>query len=294
MSGALDELYEGGEATNEGAAATPAPEPVVAQPPAGEPAPVQSQEAQAAEVQPQAAPPSPPVQEHAQPPLAPVTALLDERERRQAIQRERDELRAQLEAYERAKREAQEQAPNILDDPEGYHAYMTSQIMGLQRSFDARLQQALTSERMSISEDRWRDKLGDEDWKKLNDWIKSWPQQAHRQAMSQRDPYGWAWGRFQQIEKAQRFKTIEEKLGGKDPDAWLEEKLQERLAAQSPQPQPAAQPQAQAPDRPRNPDGTFASPSEQQPHRPASLSQMNGSAVHTPTAPGSVLDELYS
>ena len=55
----------------------------------------------------------------------PLTALLDEREKRQALKRERDELEQRLQALE-AQRQPQSQAqiPDPYEDPAGYQQYI--------------------------------------------------------------------------------------------------------------------------------------------------------------------------
>ena len=59
----------------------------------------------------------------------PLTALLDEREKRQALKRERDELEQRLQALE-AQRQPQPQAqiPDPYEDPAGYQQYIQAQI----------------------------------------------------------------------------------------------------------------------------------------------------------------------
>lgn len=277
MSGALDEIFDEG-----GAAAavvqTPAVEPVAAQTETVV-APVQVE----TPVTPPAAPEGP-----ASDPMAPVKALLDERDRRQAAERRL----AEFEARERKAKEAAAapQAPNILDDPEGYHAYMMNQMQGMQKSFDGRLQSTIIDERLAISEERWSEKLGPEKFAKMNDWIKEmWSKDVHAKAQQQRDPYGWAHQQFEQVERAERAKTFDEKLGGKDLDAYIAEQVAAKLAEAQAAQTPAAEPQ-----RVRNPDGTFASPQTQQRHTPPSLNQITAAAVTNGSGAASALEELYN
>jgi hypothetical protein len=60
----------------------------------------------------------------------PIRELLDERDRRQAAEREREALKQRIAAYERQQRQAAEapQAPNPLVDPEGYDLFLREQV----------------------------------------------------------------------------------------------------------------------------------------------------------------------
>lgn len=70
--------------------------------------------------EPVSAPPAEPQKEQH---VAPLTALLDEREKRQAAERELQELRAWRQKQEDAQRAAQVQAPDPRQDPNGALAY---------------------------------------------------------------------------------------------------------------------------------------------------------------------------
>jgi len=61
-----------------------------------------------------------------QPTPVPIGALLDEREKRQAVQAERDALKARVAEYERAKEAPK--VPDMFADPDGFAAYNQRQI----------------------------------------------------------------------------------------------------------------------------------------------------------------------
>lgn len=278
MSG-LDELY-GSDDANESAPATVAPEPAPAQPvEPSQAAPVEAVVTPEPVVTP---PPSPTV---------PLAAQLDERDRRKAAEARAHALEQRLAAIERAKQEAAAQRPNVLDDPDAYDAWWDNRFRTFEQSFDQRLESAVTQERMSNSMDKWSEKLGEEQWNKLNSWIKSsWSQATHAEAMRQRDPYGWANKQFEQVERVQRARTLEEQLGGKTLDEVVAERVAAALAtAQPAQPAPAA-----APSQPRDQGGRFASPSQTQRHEPPSLNEVTAAVTALNGAGGgSALEELY-
>lgn len=260
-----------------------APEAAVDTPAVAEGAPPQS-EAEPTPAPAQAEPQTPPAETPA--PSAPsgrdrdiaglIKALQDERDQTKAAREEAARLKAWRDEQERKAAEAAAQVPDPLEHPEDFVGYFKNEIATLNKTFDARLQSELTKQRASFSARAWKKELGPENWKKLNEWVASnWSDQHHRHAMLQEDPYGFAWEKFQEIERGKRVKTIEEKLSGKDLDAYIAEQVAAKLAEAQAQP---AQPGAPAqPDRPRNPDGTFASPSQpQQRHQPPSLATVNG------------------
>lgn len=254
---------------------TQAPLETVAPAPSPEPAPSPAPEPVAA-VTP-APVTEPPVQPVATPTqtadMVPLAVLLDERDKRRAAAAEAAQLRQWREQQERIRQEQREQFPNILDDPDGYHARMMEEITGIRREAQSQVQSAVIQERMANSEEKWQDKLGKEDWQKLNGWIKSsWDATTHQNAMKQRDPYGWAWSTLQGIERAERARQLEGELGGKDLATFLEEQRQKWLADQVSQaPVLDQQPSHPASQQPRAPDGKFASPSEPQRFEPVSL-----------------------
>lgn len=270
----------------EPAASDPAPGPE-----GGNGASVQPAEAQA---EPVAQAPAAPVEE--KDPMAPVRALLDERDKRQAIQRERDELARRLDQIDRQRREAAEKAPNMLDDPEAYHAYLMNQIAATKSGFAKTLDSVRIEERMATSEMIWSQKLGEEEWKALNKWIgETWGDAAHKHAMRQRDPYGWAFQQFDQDRKARRAEDLTKQLGDKDLDAFLEAKKAEWLAEQAAA-EPKSQPEAAepSPSQPRKSNGQFDSPSNTQRRSVPNLTDVNGAAAPNGADQRSAFDQAFS
>lgn len=227
-------------------------------------------------------------------------ALLDEREKRRAAEAKAAQLEAWRAEQERKAREATEQMPHPLDDPERFAQWLLhQQRTAVQRevgSLSTRHQQQVEV----ISRNMMQRYLGPEKFAELDQFIQAAPDQAHAIAMKQADPYGWFHEKFEQAQKARKAEAAAKQLeqfGGKS----VEEIIAERIAAERArweaergggQPQPA-QVQPAADTRPRNPDGTFAPSQPEQRHRPESLAKMNGAAIIAATAPGSALDELY-
>ncbi len=279
MSETTDELFDEVE-TPETPAETPAPE--------GAPAEATSEAAPAqTEAQPEPAAPAQPATAE----MVPLSVLLDERDKRQQAAREVAELRAWRQEQERRRQEAAANVPNVLDDPEGYHAWVQEQFGRMNRGFEQRLSVTLQRERLETSMDRWSEKLGKEEFEKLHAWTATMPPQWVRHAEGQRDPFGFAHREYEKVQKAKQAEELTAKLGGKDLAAFLEEQKQAWLAEQSANATPA-EPERQS--QPRAANGTHASPSETQRHRPASLSQVNGAAAPTGGDQRSAFDDTFS
>lgn len=235
----------------------------------------------------QASPPAPVVAA----PMVPLNMALDERDKRQAAERRAQEAEARWQAEERRREELRAQAPNVLEDPEGYHAWVQDRFGELNKGFESRLERAVITERLANSEEKWRDKLGDEKFEAFHAWTATQHPQWVAQAERQRDPFGFAYKEFDKIQKAQRAEQILGKLGDKDLDAFLEEQKQAWIAENAP---PADVPPL-TPERARAPDGKFtASPSQQQ--RPASapsLNSVNGAPAPRGTEQRSGYEALF-
>lgn len=273
MSG-YEELI--GTNTPEPQAETPAVEAVV-EPVVSEPAP---SEVQAPVETPEAA--APPAQAEPQDPMAPVKAILDERDRRQAaerraqaVERELQQFRAREAEQQRKAREASEQMPHPLDDPDGFANWLLRQQQtAVQRevgSLSTRHQQQVEV----ISKNMMLRHLGPEKFGELDKFIQAAPDQAHAIAMKQPDPYGWFHEKFEQAQKARKAEAAAKQLeqfGDKSIEEIVAERVAAALAAQTQAATPA--PAAPAVDtRVRNPDGTFApSTNQTQRHQPPSLS----------------------
>ena len=105
---------------------TPAPEPETSATPAAAPAPAPAPTPSTA------APPAP-----AESPQVPLAALHEERRKRAEIEAERQQLRAQIEQFQRAMQEAQApQAPDPEQDPLGYLSFQNQQLQARIQQMD--------------------------------------------------------------------------------------------------------------------------------------------------------------
>jgi hypothetical protein len=183
------------------------PEPVAAVD-KGEPAPVQ--------VAPASAPPAEPTEKQH---VAPLTALLDEREKRQAAEREAAELRAWRQQQEAAQRAAQMQAPDPRQDPAAALEYQRTVFQ--QQLYNARLGQS-----RFLAEQQFGKATVDEAFS----FFDKNPALSH-QFVDHPSPFHAA------VEFYKRQKVAEEV--GADPDAYrarLEAEIREKLMAEMQQP----------------------------------------------------------
>lgn len=188
-------------------------------------------------------PPAPAPQPEAH--SAPITALLDEREKRQAAERRAQEIEQQL-AQLRQQQQAQPQAapPSVYEDPEGFAGFMQQQIA--QQSLNAKLQ---------ISEDLARTKHGDEIVDQARDWTLQRFQTNpafQQEVLSHRNPYEYA---VQAYRKEQAF----QKLQGADLDQLLALYAQQQQQAANPLAAPAVMAPAAIPPQPEPPRRSQAS-----------------------------------
>ena len=180
------------------------------------PAPVQ-------ETQPVEAPPiapelaeAAPEPEAAQPEIAPpavhqdrnvpLAAMLDERDKRKAAERERDELRAA-----QAARQSPAEVPDPYDDPDGFKAHIGEQLAN----------QAL-SQRFDISETMARDKHGDDVVTAAMEWGANRAQTNpgfRDEFLSQKNPIDWV------VRQQKRDATLADV--GDDPDAYVRRRAAE-------------------------------------------------------------------
>lgn len=220
----------------------------VAQTPAETPAePVEAQATEPAPV----APPAP------EPAHAPITALLDEREKRQAAERRAQEIEARLRAYEQ---QQQVSVPDAYDDPEGFATFQQQQIE--QRIYATNLQ--------------WSRRIAE---------VQHTPQvvaQAHewgvercntdpffnQKVQSSPDPYGFV------IDQWKREQLLAE-VKPDDLEQFRAWKAQ--MATGAPQPQPVAQVRASTPPPPPS---LASAPSA-------------GGAAHVPVGAGRAYDSVF-
>ena len=90
-------------------------------------------------------------------------------------------------------------------------------------TIEHRLETQRVIDRLERSEDRFIDKFGDETFEETRDWLRTRPD-IERWAMGQRDPWKAAHDQY-------RREKLDSEVGS-DPEAWLETKLAERLAAE--------------------------------------------------------------
>jgi hypothetical protein len=155
----------------------PTPEPPVEAVPEPEAAPAEP-------VQPEPASPfTPPVVEaKPDPGFVPITAMLDERERRQKIEAELAQLRASQPQQQPQK------IPDMFEDPDGFQTYQ-AQVA----------QTATLNAKLDISEEMARDKFGDEAVDQARDWALQQSQTRpgfYQELMQQRNPYRYAVEQF--------------------------------------------------------------------------------------------------
>jgi len=257
-----------------------APEPA---PVASEPAPSEVQAPPVVETPPAAAA-EPPAQAEPQDPMAPVKALLDERDRRQAAERKAQEVARELatirardaEARRRAQ-EAASQLPHPLDDPEGFAEGVRALTNQAVRQVQTQTQAQQDRVVETMSRNALQRHIGKEQFTELEQFAQAAPDRAHELAYQSGDPWGWMYEKLQEAKAQRQREATLQALGGKT----LEERIAEAVAAERSkweaehgggQPQAAQQPAVDS--RPRNPDGTFASTSanQTQRHQPPSLS----------------------
>jgi hypothetical protein len=152
----------------------------------------------------------------------PISALLDEREKRQRAEREAEELRKQIEAQRQP-----QQVPDFYDDPEARLQMERQQTL-----------QLAWSNKLDVSEMLARERHGEETVEAAKvafiEACQTNPS-IYSELQRQQNPYGYvvAWHKRQSV-LAQM---------GDDPDKWIEQQIATRLqSAQTVQPKPPAPP----------------------------------------------------
>jgi hypothetical protein len=207
-----------------------------------EPAPA----APAPEPAPAAAAPQPEPQHH-----APLSALLDERERRQAAERQRDELQAWRTQQEAAQRAAAAPPPDPAEDPAGYQSWR-----------DTQLNEALYEHGRDISRRFAVLQHGEEAVKEAYEWgVRRCDEDPHFNAKvrNSQDPYGVVLAEFRRDQIASNFKQDEWDAF----QAWRSsQQPQNGLGPVSvevaPQPQPHPAPAVTPPPKPVPPRASIA------------------------------------
>ena len=166
------------EADNAGAPAEdPKPEPIPAKAEESAQKPEQSASTEPAPVEPAPQPEAVVVEPKApEPGYAPITALLEERDKRKAVEAELAHYRAQ-----QAQAQQQVQIPDRYEDPEGYEAYQ-----------EARVQQVILNQALNTSERFARKEYGPETVEAAKQWaLQRYAQDPlyQQQVLSDPDPY---------------------------------------------------------------------------------------------------------
>lgn len=161
-----------------------------------------------------------------------LNETLSEREKRQAIERERDQYKRAWEEHQRKLAADQERdpAPDMFRDPQAYNAWVERQVSkraeAIANQRVSPLQSRLSQQTQMLSAMSVKGRIGDEKWGKLNEWIAQQPPQFHDWCLDQDDPYGTALEQYRQ-------RTTFERLGDKDIDTLIEEEVAKRLAAKA-------------------------------------------------------------
>jgi hypothetical protein len=204
------------------------------------------------------APPAP------EPGHVPVSALQTEREKRQAAERERDELRKQAAPARPAPQP--QPIPDRWEDPEAYEAYQTEQLHA-----------AILNNKLDLSEDMARSKHSDE----LVDAAKAWAiarfensPAYYQEVIGSRNPYEKAVQDYRrdQVASQVQLDDLDEYL------AWKATK-----ANPAPQPAPLAPAPAPAPHTAPKP-----------PPRSIAAAPSAGGPAHVPSGPGAAFDAVFS
>lgn len=215
----LDFLEEGQDAPEAEAAETPEPQPEPEQPVEAAPEPDEGE-------QQEVAPPATP-----EPPQTiPVTALMDERFKRQEAERELQEIQRRMEMQERQLQhlqQPQQEAPDILDNPQGAFQHY---VAPLQQQFEQRI--------MAMSLHQARQTHGEELVNEAIAFFDKNPQLSH-QFVNHPSPYDAG------VEFYKRQKVLEEI--GADPDAWREQERAKLKAELNQAPAAPVQPKAPPP-----------------------------------------------
>ena len=154
----------------------------------------------------------------------PLTALLDERERRQAAQRELDELRRW-----RQQQEKPQQKPDFFDNPEAVLAQQQQQY-----------ERRLMAEKLQLSRSLAEREYGADVVQAAYEWFDQHPEQSQA-LVHEPSPFHAA------VEHYKRQQALSEI--GSDPDQWRQaerERLRQEVQAELAQKKPAAPPRSLA------------------------------------------------
>lgn len=159
----------------------------------------------------------------------PITAMLDEREKRQAAERRAAELEQRMRFFEQSQQRPE--VPDVFENPQGFTQHVNSTVT-----------EAMVTAHLNMSEMLARDKFGDEEVNAALEAVKAAGLAQH--FVSQRNPYG-------ELVKWHRQQKVAQEIGS-DPEAWrakeraalAEQIRQEVLAELQGQQQPVRRPPA--------------------------------------------------
>lgn len=159
-----------------------------------------------------------------------LNETLSEREKRQAVERERDQYKRAWEEHQRklATEQEKDPAPDMFKDPNAYNAWIDRQLNkraeDIARQHVQPIMSQVSDANLRLSEMQAEKNLGPERFGKLNEWIKAQGEQFGAWALSQPDPY---WAAYQQY----RQRTTFERLGDDDLETY-EQKLRAKILAE--------------------------------------------------------------
>lgn len=159
-----------------------------------------------------------------------LNETLNEREKRQKAEAERDQYKNAWEQHQRKLQAEQENdpAPDMFKDPKGYNAWVERQLDRRAKAIAAQhvtpLKDQLSDYSLRVSEMAAEKALGTDRWNALNDWIERQPPQFKAWAMQQPDPYAAAYQHYRQV-------TTFERLGQDDLDTY-DKKQREKWEAE--------------------------------------------------------------
>lgn len=226
-------------------------------------------------------------------PMAPVKALLDERDRRKAAEAKAAQAQLLLNQVSEERRKAQEaaaQLPDLLADPDGYTNGIRAMLSQTVSQAQAQWQDQQDRVVETLSRNAMRRHIGNDRFSELAKFASAAPDAAHDAAYESGDPWGWMLEKFEQAEKHRKAQSAFEQLdkfGGKSIDEIVAERLAEERAKWQ------AEQEAVTPTRARASNGTFAPSPATQRHTPPDLAEVDGAVAAKPSERGSALSELY-
>lgn len=151
--------------------------------------------------------------------MVPLAVVLDDREKRQRAEQERDQLRAQLAHFQRQQQQPQT-LPDPIEDANGYGQFILSQV-----------QQATMANRLQMSRFFAEEKFGAQTVAEAMAWFDNQPRAVSEQFLSAPSPFHAAVAHYQSHKAA-------EERSSPDYEANLRAKIKAELMAEMAQPSP--------------------------------------------------------